>query len=355
MRKWILLIVCLAASLPMSGETAPSNSMALPKDPRAILAAAAPFYNFSDPSLKPWHFLASYQLYDDTGKPTETGTFEYWWASPNEYRTTWTRPGATRTDWHTADGKHVFASTGKEPGYFEYALPLALLAPLPNLSEFKSKDYRLERKVVTLSHLKMTCVLDIGREEDRVGIYPEPLVGPPTYCFEPEKPILLISSSGGAVAEFNDIVSMSGEYLARGLIFAFEGHTIMSATIKEITSLSPSDAALKPSATALPVSDELVVMWNLPPIKYGGKLAKKAPPVYPQQAKELGESGTVLLQARIGTGGKIRSEQVVVGVSSLLNDSALKAVSQWVYEPYVANGERVEVETLIKVMFSLGR
>jgi len=37
----------------------------------------------------------------------------------------------------------------------------------------------------------------------------------------------------------------------------------------------------------------------------------------------------------------------------LLIQSALDAVKQWRYRPYVLNGEPVEVETTITVMFSL--
>ena len=350
----VLFILCLAAGLSASAQTAAIEPQALPKDPRAIMAEAAPFYDFANPSMKPWHFIASYQLYDETGKQFETGTFEYWWASPDVYRTTWSRPSATRTDWHTADGRHMFVFSGEEPGYFEYALPSALLAPLPSPSEYESKNNRLERRVITLSHLKIPCVLDI-EIKNQGEFSPEPFVDAPTYCFEPEKPMLRISSSAGAMAEYNDIVIMRDKYLTRNLVFAFGGHTIMSATVKEITDLTPSDTAFVPAATAKPVPDELSVTWAPPVSGNDGVLATKAFPVYPPKAKALGQSGTVLLQARIGIDGKIRNEQVLVGVSPLLNDSALKATSQWVYKPYLVNGNPVELETLIKVMYSLGR
>ena len=46
----------------------------LPKDAADIFAAAAPLYDFNSPSLKPWHMKVSYQLYDDKGESSETGT-----------------------------------------------------------------------------------------------------------------------------------------------------------------------------------------------------------------------------------------------------------------------------------------
>jgi TonB family protein len=194
----------------------------------------------------------------------------------------------------------------------------------------------------------------MGSKDER-GFSPEPFVGAPTYCFEPEKPILRLSSSAGAMAEYNDIVTMRDKYLVRNLVFAFGGRTIMSATVKEITDLSPSDPALVPAVTAKAVAYELLATWAPQMVRDSGTLAKKVLPIYPPKAKELGKSGTVLLQARIGIDGKISNEQVVVGVSPLLNDSALTAVSQWVYKPYLVNGQPVEIETLIRVFYSLGR
>src|SRR5271157_3323072 len=128
---WFALF--FAAAIPAYAQQAPAPTAApgQPKEPRAIFDAAAPYYDFADPSLKPWHLMANYQLYDADGKPGEQGTYEYWWASPRVYRSTWTRPSATHTDWHTADGKYAYLATGEPLNYFEYKLQSALFSPLP--------------------------------------------------------------------------------------------------------------------------------------------------------------------------------------------------------------------------------
>jgi periplasmic protein TonB len=38
----------------------------------------------------------------------------------------------------------------------------------------------------------------------------------------------------------------------------------------------------------------------------------------------------------------------------MLQASAMDAVRQWRYKPYLLNGEPVEVETTVNVIFSLG-
>ena len=49
----------------------------------------------------------------------------------------------------------------------------------------------------------------------------------------------------------------------------------------------------------------------------------------------------------------IENLQVVSG-HPMLTQSALEAVRQWKYRPYLLNGEPVEVETTIQVNFNLG-
>jgi len=53
MRNVCVLGFLLMAALSGFGQTTASDAPGLQKDPRAVFAAAAPFYDFSDPSLKP--------------------------------------------------------------------------------------------------------------------------------------------------------------------------------------------------------------------------------------------------------------------------------------------------------------
>lgn len=77
-------------------------------------------------------------------------------------------------------------------------------------------------------------------------------------------------------------------------------------------------------------------------------------PVYSPIAKASGTQGTVVLQATISKVGTIENLRVVSG-SPMLQQAALDAVKQWRYRPYRLDGEAVEVETTINVVFTLGR
>ena len=83
-----------------------------------------------------------------------------------------------------------------------------------------------------------------------------------------------------------------------------------------------------------------------------GILLYSVQPQYPDVAKRIGQQGTVNLHAIIAADGRI-SELKVVDGPSFLQRSALDAVSQWRYRPYILNGQPVPVETTIQVRFTL--
>jgi len=83
-----------------------------------------------------------------------------------------------------------------------------------------------------------------------------------------------------------------------------------------------------------------------------GLLIHRVQPQYPPLARQARVQGTVVLQALIGKDGTIQNLHVVSG-HPMLTSSALEAVKQWRYKPYYLNGEPVEVETTVNVVFTL--
>jgi protein TonB len=81
-------------------------------------------------------------------------------------------------------------------------------------------------------------------------------------------------------------------------------------------------------------------------------LIVKTPPVYPSIAKAARVSGIVELHATISKNGTIKDLHVVNG-PAMLQQAAVDAVRNWRYKPYKLSNEPVEVETTIKLVFSL--
>jgi protein TonB len=81
-------------------------------------------------------------------------------------------------------------------------------------------------------------------------------------------------------------------------------------------------------------------------------VGQRTVPVYPPIAIAARVEGTVIIAATISKSGTIENLRVVGG-PAMLQQAALNAVQTWRYRPYLLNGEPVEVETTVNVVFSL--
>jgi len=81
-------------------------------------------------------------------------------------------------------------------------------------------------------------------------------------------------------------------------------------------------------------------------------LLHRVEPIYPALARQIHREGQVEMHAIISTDGTIQSLQVVSG-DALFLQSATDAVSQWRYRATVLNGQPVEIETYITVIYTL--
>src|ERR1700746_3119081 len=95
------------------------------------------------------------------------------------------------------------------------------------------------------------------------------------------------------------------------------------------------------------------------PIRVGGnvqaaRIVNRVQPVYPPLARQTRISGTARLHAILSKDGTIQQLEVISG-HPLLQQAARAAVRQWRYQPTLLNGEPVEVDTTIDVIFSLNQ
>lgn len=74
-------------------------------------------------------------------------------------------------------------------------------------------------------------------------------------------------------------------------------------------------------------------------------------PAFPPEARQKHISGTVVLHVVIGTDGKVRDVEVLKG-DPVLAQAAVDAVKLWIYKPFLLEGEPVEVDTEVQVVFS---
>ena len=79
---------------------------------------------------------------------------------------------------------------------------------------------------------------------------------------------------------------------------------------------------------------------------------KDVPPVYPDIAKQARVQGVVILECEIGPKGTVVDVRVLRGIP-LLDQAAIEAVKQWVYEPTLLNGIPISLIMTVTVTFTL--
>ncbi len=83
-----------------------------------------------------------------------------------------------------------------------------------------------------------------------------------------------------------------------------------------------------------------------------GRLIAPIRPMYPVIARSAGIQGIVIIEATISKEGSVEHARIVRG-HPMLADAALNAIVQARYLPYKLNGNPIEVETTIQVVFTL--
>ncbi len=81
-------------------------------------------------------------------------------------------------------------------------------------------------------------------------------------------------------------------------------------------------------------------------------LVRRVDPLYPEIARQARIEGVVIIEAETDTSGRVRNARVLRSIP-LLDQAALDAVRQWIYEPMVINGRPRGVLFTVTVTFKL--
>lgn len=122
------------------------------------------------------------------------------------------------------------------------------------------------------------------------------------------------------------------------------------STLNSITAMPPKPPQPQATTESPKVGAQVKVNQGVS----AGLLIKKAPPVYPMEARNAHIQGTVRLSAVINKNGDIADLEILDGPIELVV-SAVNAVRKWKYRPYLLMGNPVAVQTEITVNYVLSR
>lgn len=297
--------------------------------------------------MAPWHLRLGVQLIDNRGKAGESGTVEEWWSGPGMYRIVYMFPSYKETRVVNKEGTFGAGNGGLPPYFADLLLGQTVHPMRAAAAEFERARPELLKHA--FGKVKLDCVL-LNRVstmplDAQVGLFP-------TFCFEVGQDTLRVSKEltvqgvirqqigrfrGREVGTAIE-VDMDGIVTARSKVEALEGRPEASTDTLKTDGL----VAEEDHGTPVSVGDR------------AGTILNKVPPIYPQSAKSRRVQGTVVMRVVIGKDGHVLTLEVESRGDADLAAAAVEAVRQWTYKPYTVNGKAVEVQTMIKVNFSIG-
>jgi TonB family protein len=150
--------------------------------------------------------------------------------------------------------------------------------------------------------------------------------------------------------------SMSGPFVAFSVVGG-RGRGALAAAPPPPPPPPPPPAAEREAALVAEREAADAGPWATGAIRVGGAVlmptkTKHVNPIYPAVARSGKVQGVVILEALIGTNGKVTNARVLRSVP-LLDQAAIDAVMQWEFTPTLLNGQPVPVLMTMTVQFTL--
>jgi TonB family protein len=338
------LLFTIAALAQTSPQIEPAIKM--PTDPKTLMDLAAESNGLAKDGIKPWHLTLSFQTMDDKGNIKDKGTIEESWVGTHKYKRTSKTDTMTLFEYGTEKGV-LRSGPHDPPGTLLESILDEFDQPFPN--EKARENWILELKDRQSGEHTLKC-LQVKAFKTPAG--DRPLNGP-IYCLDPDKPYLRIVANPVNATQilYNNRRLFQGQSFPGDIESHRDGKIEFKAHLEHFEQIDTADeAAFTPPSDATLVERKISISAAVAQ----GQLIKNVTPEYPPYAKAAGIQGVVTLRATIGKDGHVTNVHAANGPSQL-QQAAEKAVRYWVYKPYLLDGEPVTVETVINVVFSLGR
>jgi TonB family protein len=370
-RTFSCVLILVLASAPGFGQksaetatqpgtaavAAAASAPAIPKDPKELMLLAARVNGLST-DMKAWHIKVNFQTFDVDGNPRDQGVFEEWRDGAQKWKVSYTSKGFNQVMFRNGD-LNLRRQTG-DAGW----IPIQDRIGMSALYGFIPDKERIEKEAFfrpadrTIGSVSLHCLYPgvdprLARSQDFRG---SPVAtfwtfaGFPTVCFNPDSAIARVEvMEDGYAALFDNVVQVDGYFVPRDIWVKNSGVPLAHLTVTTLE----LPAKIEDSVFVAPASATLVPAQRYNSgVKAGHRTAGRDP-VYPPLAKAQKIEGRVILAAVITKDGKLADLTPIAG-PKLLRQSALDAVKTWKYKPYTLNGQPVEVETTIKVIYTLG-
>jgi hypothetical protein len=298
-------------------------------------------------NLQPWHWKLNLTIYDLDGKNPRTGSLEIWSAQGN-MKSVQTLQTSQSTALKIGDKLYL---TPRDPQEKDFAtadfIEMQLLDPIPE--EVFQPSVSENSSQAKAGQEKFDCIAPAVVKPNSEVIYTGKSL---TFCLQANTPNLAETYEP---SEFGVLWLKVGTFLSHQIPMELDlsvGKTVI-ADVKTVTleEWQPDESAFAIPPEAHPFDGPVEISsGNAARLQIG-----EVSPSYPVNAKQRNASGNFIFDATIGKDGRISSLRPPGQGDPDLLTAAQQAISQWVYRPYLLNGVPVEIQTQIRLNFSMGQ
>lgn len=330
--------LCVAAVAMMVGTAA-----AQVDSPASRLQAASALTSIDAIDQPAWHLKLDVTLFDVKGKNPSQGTVEVWHRGRDERRVYVFWGASTTTLNH--DGKIYYEKDRVEPPYEAEEVLQQVLHPGPEPREIEGAVPEARKK--KFGNVELACLMLTQRIQGAGEI---PLGLFPTYCVDGTGVIRFSYNFGGQAVFLNGIGTFVGHDVSTAVTIREHEAEVAFAKVATLTTYAPQADEFTPGPSMAEAGATARISGGV----IAGNRVSFVEPVYPTSAKQYHETGTVVLHAIIGRDGHVHSlRPMSVPANADFVVSAIIAVRQWTYRPYLLNGVPTEVDTTITVNYAL--
>jgi TonB family protein len=312
------------------------------ESPASRLDAASKLTSLDAIGQPAWHLKLDVTVFGDKGKNPSEGTIEVWHAGADE-RTVYAF-GEASSSRLKHDGKTYYSKTGVNAPFEADEVLQQVLHPGPMPGETSGAVPEIRKN--KFGKVELDCVM-LTQPIKGAGSIPLGLF--PTYCMDPAGIIRYSYNFGGQSVILNSMGTFLGHDVATETVIRGDKSEVASAKIATLTTYTPQPDEFVPKDDMVQAGATVRMSGSV----IAGNRIGVAQPFYPESAKERHETGTVILHAIIGRDGHVHSLRPVNAMDPDFVISAIAAVRQWTYKPFLLNGEPTEVDTIITVNFTL--
>ena len=334
--------VVFAAIVLCSGPAARGKTL---KDPQDLMELAAKTNGLNGLNAQPWKLKVSFKALGEEGYLLDQGTYEETWISPLKFKRSLIGAAHTLSDFGTAQGTLRSGDKWKSSLALN-DIHLAMLNPLPADVFVKMSEARGEQRNV--AGVQCHCV-DLFQHQSSGITDAKPGY---SYCFDANNILLQATMAAWDNTQYvlKNSLQFQGRWIPGDIEIWNKGVLVLTAHLENIDTLKEMDKVEFPLPADAAFQSKTII--GSPDTFHYGVTIKQVAPIYPPSARESGIEGTVVLQGVISKEGRIINLIAVSG-PQILQQAAIDAVKQWEYEPWILDGAPIEVETTLRIPFSL--